>query len=175
MEDNMQQLAMVDPLTGAYNRRRGDELLALELKRHIRFGHPFAVLMMDIDHFKAVNDELGHQAGDEVLCALVQTLRNVVRAVDMIVRWGGEEFLVVLPETDAAAAMITGERVRAAIATMEVGHASSTNTQITVSVGVAVTVGDSLDELLHRSDVALYLAKAAGRNRVMLSPQNALA
>jgi len=169
-EDNLKQLAMVDPLTGAYNRRHGDALLAVEFGRRTRSGLPFAVLTMDVDHFKAVNDQFGHPAGDAVLCAVVQTCRNVLRAIDMVVRWGGEEFLVVLPETDSAAAKATAERLRVAVAAMEVVQAGGGNIRVTVSIGVAVTASDSLSELLNRSDVALYEAKKGGRNRVMLSP-----
>ena len=170
-EDSMKQLAMVDPLTGAFNRRRGDALLAIEFGRHLRFGRPFAVLMIDVDHFKAINDNFGHQVGDDVLCALVQTCKNALRAIDMVARWGGEEFLVVLPETDSAAAISIAERLRGVVEASEISHATGENTRITISIVAAVAADDSIKELLRRSDLALYEAKASGRNRVVLWPK----
>jgi len=170
LEDNMKHLAMVDPLTGAYNRRHGEAILAAEFGRRKRSGLPFAVLMMDVDHFKAINDQFGHPAGDAVLCAVVQTCRTVLRAVDLVVRWGGEEFLAVLPETESAGARAIAERLRLAVAALEVADAGGADIRITISTGIAVTASDSVGELLSRADVALYEAKEAGRNRVMLSP-----
>jgi diguanylate cyclase (GGDEF)-like protein/PAS domain S-box-containing protein len=164
MEDDMKLLATVDPLTGAYNRRQGDALLDAEFSRRARDGRPFAVMLLDIDHFKAVNDSAGHAAGDAVLVSLVQTCHAVLRSIDMVVRWGGEEFLLVLPDTDAAAAMAAAERLRAALAEAEVA-----GVRFTVSIGVAVPAADTPAELLRRADVALYIAKATGRDRVSLA------
>jgi diguanylate cyclase (GGDEF)-like protein/PAS domain S-box-containing protein len=169
LEDRTKLLATTDPLTGAYNRRKGDELLAVEFNRRARYGRPFAVLMMDIDHFKSVNDRFGHAAGDAVLCALVQTCRNALRSIDMVMRWGGEEFLMVLPDTDATRAMSTAERLREAIAAMEVAPLGSPIIRFTVSIGVALPTSDIPSELLSRSDEALYAAKAGGRNQVVLA------
>ena len=170
IEDDMKLLATVDPLTGAYNRRQGDAILAAEYGRHARDGRPFAVLMLDIDHFKAVNDHFGHAAGDAVLRALVQVSKSTLRTIDKVVRWGGEEFLMVLPDTDAVAAMTAAERLRAVVAATPVaaptGDAPIT---FTVSIGVAVSAGDDLHVLLRRSDAALYSAKTGGRNRVVLA------
>jgi diguanylate cyclase (GGDEF)-like protein/PAS domain S-box-containing protein len=167
-EDDMKLLATVDPLTGAYNRRQGDALLAAEFARRARNGRDFAVLMLDIDHFKAVNDRFGHEAGDAVLCAMVRDGQKALRAVDMLVRWGGEEFLSVLPDTDADAAMVAAERMRAALAATEVS-ASGTTIRFTASIGVALPLTENSGELLRRADLALYAAKAAGRNRVVLA------
>jgi diguanylate cyclase (GGDEF)-like protein/PAS domain S-box-containing protein len=170
LEDNMKLLATVDPLTGAYNRRQGDAFLAAEFARRARDGRPFAVLILDIDHFKAVNDRYGHPAGDAVLQALVQASRNVLRTIDIVVRWGGEEFLMVLPDTDAAAAMLAAERVRATLATTEVAASGAATIRFTVSIGVAMTADDGPAEMLRRADIALYAAKTDGRNQVVLAP-----
>jgi diguanylate cyclase (GGDEF)-like protein/PAS domain S-box-containing protein len=155
-EDDMKRLATVDPLTGAYNRRKGDELLAVEFSRRKRDGQPFAVLMLDIDHFKAVNDRFGHGAGDAVLCALVQTCRTALRPVDMVVRWGGEEFLIVLPNTAVAGAMSAAERLRSAVAATEVASSEGASIRFTISVGIASAEGEGSSELLSRSDAQVY-------------------
>jgi diguanylate cyclase (GGDEF)-like protein/PAS domain S-box-containing protein len=170
LEDDMQILATVDPLTGAYNRRKGDALLAVEFSQRKRHGRPFAVLMLDIDHFKEVNDRFGHAAGDAVLIALVQTCRKSLRPVDMVMRWGGEEFLIVLPDTGAAAALSVAERLRVTVAATEVAISEGAPIRFTISVGVAVPEGDNPSELLSRSDDALYTAKTSGRDRVILAP-----
>jgi len=168
LEDDMKKLAAVDPLTGAYNRRKGDALLAVEFSQWKRYGRSFAVL--DIDHFKAVNDRFGHGAGDAVLIALVQTCRKALRPMDMVMRWGGEEFLIVLPNTGAAGALSTAERLRIAVAATEAAGSEGAPIRFTISVGAAVPEGDSPSELLSRSDEALYAAKTGGRNRVVLAP-----
>jgi diguanylate cyclase (GGDEF)-like protein len=167
-EDELKALATVDPLTGAYNRRQGDALLAAEFARRSRTGRDFAVLLLDIDHFKTVNDQFGHAAGDAVLCALVRDGQKALRAIDMLVRWGGEAFLLLLPDTEADAAMVAAERMRAALAATEVST-SGAKIRFTVSIGVALPSTDNSGELLLRADLALYAAKAGGRNRVALA------
>jgi diguanylate cyclase (GGDEF)-like protein/PAS domain S-box-containing protein len=169
-EDDMKLLATVDPLTGAYNRRQGDALLAAEFGRYARDGRPFAVLMLDIDHFKEINDRLGHAAGDSVLCALVGTCQSALRTIDIVVRWGGEEFLLLLPGTDATAAVVAAERVRTKLAEMQVAAPGGSAIHLTVSIGIAVAAGEGSDDLLRRSDMALYAAKRGGRNRTELAP-----
>jgi diguanylate cyclase (GGDEF)-like protein/PAS domain S-box-containing protein len=169
-EDAMKLLATVDPLTGAYNRRQGDIVLAAEFSRRARKSRTFAVLMLDIDHFKTVNDTFGHAAGDAVLVALVRTCRDTLRAIDVVARWGGEEFLIVLPETGTAEAMTAAERIRAALEATDAAAPGDAPIRFTVSIGVAVSAGDSPSELLRRSDAALYAAKLGGRNRVALAP-----
>jgi diguanylate cyclase (GGDEF)-like protein/PAS domain S-box-containing protein len=168
-EDEMKKLATVDPLTGAYNRRNGHALLAVQFSQRKRNGHPFAVLMLDVDDFKAVNDRFGHAVGDAVLCVLVQICRKALRPVDMVIRWGGEEFLIVLPNTGADEAMSIAERLRVIVAAAEVAASEGTSIRFTISVGVALPAGESPVELLRRSDGALYVAKTGGRNRVILA------
>jgi two-component system, cell cycle response regulator len=143
--------------------------LAAEFSRRSRDGRPFAVLLLDIDHFKTINDRFGHPAGDAVLRSLVQACQTALRPIDMVVRWGGEEFLVVLPDTDAVAAMSAAERVRVALAATEVVIPDPSTIRFTVSMGVAVSQRDSPGELLRRADVALYAAKNGGRDRVVLA------
>jgi diguanylate cyclase (GGDEF)-like protein/PAS domain S-box-containing protein len=169
LEDNMKRLATVDPLTGAFNRRQGDLLLAAEFNRHLRDGRPFAVLLLDIDHFKQVNDQFGHAAGDLVLCALVKSCRTALRTIDSVVRLGGEEFLLVLPDTDAVAAMLVAERVRATTAAAPIAAPDEAVIHVTVSIGVALAAVGDAEELLRRADAALYAAKRGGRDRVVLA------
>jgi diguanylate cyclase (GGDEF)-like protein/PAS domain S-box-containing protein len=166
MEDELKRHATVDPLTGAFNRRHGLARLEIEFDRRARSGQSCAVLMLDIDRFKVINDTHGHAAGDAVLCAMVLTCKAQLRTVDTLARWGGEEFLILLPDTDAEAAMVIAERLREAVAAMLVPVGSNANIEFTVSIGVAVPVNDDLRGLLRRADDALYAAKAGGRNRV---------
>jgi diguanylate cyclase (GGDEF)-like protein/PAS domain S-box-containing protein len=167
MEDELKQHATVDPLTGAFNRRYGNSRVAIELGRRARSGQPCAVMMLDIDRFKSINDTHGHDAGDAVLCAMVLTCTAGLRTADMLARWGGEEFLILLPDTDAEAATVIAERLREAVAAMQVAVSGTANIKFTVSIGLAVAVNDDLHDLLRRADGALYTAKARGRNRVV--------
>jgi diguanylate cyclase (GGDEF)-like protein/PAS domain S-box-containing protein len=168
-EDELKQLTTVDPLTGAFNRRHGHERLAVEIDRRARSGQPCAVMMLDIDLFKSINDEYGHEAGDAVLCAMVLTCNAGLRTVDTLARWGGEEFLILLSDTDAEAAVAVAERLRKAISATRVPVRSAGGIAFTVSIGVAVPASNNLHDLLRRADNALYAAKTHGRNRVMLA------
>jgi diguanylate cyclase (GGDEF)-like protein len=123
--------------------------------------------MLDIDHFKSINDQYGHPAGDAVLRALVQTCKAGLRAVDTVARWGGEEFLLVLPGTGAAAAMSVAERLRSDIAAIRVAVPGGALVSLTASIGVAERADVGQNELLRRADMALYAAKTGGRNRVV--------
>lgn len=162
LRTEFEYLASHDSLTQALTRRvilaRAEE----ELARQRREGAPVSLMMLDLDHFKAVNDQLGHQRGDAVLVDFVAGSRALLRASDLLGRYGGEEFLVLLPATDAATALEVAERLRLA------RSASPELPACTVSIGVATThgPGDSLQALLARADQALYGAKRAGRNRV---------
>jgi diguanylate cyclase (GGDEF)-like protein/PAS domain S-box-containing protein len=168
-EDELKQLTTVDPLTGAFNRRHGHERLAVEIDRRARSGQPCAVMMLDIDLFKSINDEYGHEAGDAVLCAMVLTCNAGLRTVDTLARWGGEEFLILLSDTDAEAAVAVAERLRKAVSATRVPVGSVGGIAFTVSIGVAIPVSNDLHELLRRADNALYAAKTHGRNRVVLA------
>jgi diguanylate cyclase (GGDEF)-like protein/PAS domain S-box-containing protein len=159
----LREQAEVDELTGLYNRREANELLRLELERCQRYGTPVSVALLDIDRFKAVNDDHGHAIGDRILQGLAKLLVGRLRSNDRIARWGGEEFLLILPHTTAYCAVEAAEGVRQAI--KQAVFASDIT--ITASMGVAeYTPGESLDQLLERTDQALYRAKASGRNRV---------
>jgi len=159
----MHTLAHTDALTGLANRRAAHEVLGREVARAARYDRELAVLMLDIDRFKVLNDTYGHPVGDRVLVALAERLRAHVRASDLVARWGGEEFVVVAPETPMPFSLQLAEQLRAQIAKDPFldGH------RIAVSVGVAsFRDGDDVDALVARSDAALYRAKAGGRNRV---------
>ncbi len=155
----LQDMARIDPLTGAQRRWYGD----LRLREMVGSGRPLAVAVVDIDRFKAVNDRLGHAAGDVVLAGVGRALAGHLRTGDLVVRTGGEEFAVLLPETDLAGARLVAERLRAAVAAL-----TTLPTPVTVSVGLAVRGdGDSPETLLARADAACYEAKRSGRDRVV--------
>lgn len=162
-----QRNATIDSLTGLYNRRWMDEALPLEMGRARRRGLSLAFLMLDVDHFKRCNDRYGHQAGDAVLRALANTLQLSLRTQDMPVRYGGEEFCVMLPGADMAQAQGVSERLRMAVADMRVKADSLTLEEVSISIGCTVMgPGDDLASLLARADRALYRAKAGGRDQV---------
>jgi diguanylate cyclase (GGDEF)-like protein/hemerythrin-like metal-binding protein len=165
--DQLEQVASIDRLTGAWNRRRFEEAVLPEIALAHRRRDPLALLMFDLDHFKRVNDTFGHSAGDAVLAGVSQTVRMHLRASDSLVRWGGEEFLVMAPATHLDGAMGLAEKLRDAVASIPfpgVGH-------VTMSLGVAeYALGESLAEWIDRADQALYRAKAEGRNRSMAAP-----
>jgi len=163
-------LALTDPLTNLYVRRYGEAHLDELMERVNQDVTSAAVLLFDVDHFKRVNDTHGHDAGDDVLRELAARTIKSVRSVDLAVRWGGEEFLVVMPETDLANAAAVAERLRAAVAKDSFTvRSSGEKLAVTISVGVAavIAVGDDRHRLLKRADDALYNAKSAGRNRVV--------
>ncbi len=162
-----------DPLTELPNRRAFEERLADETRRYGRYGHPIAVVMLDIDHFKKINDSYGHDAGDEVLATLGRILQGALRETDLPARLGGEEFVAILPETTLAAAADTAERLRARIEATPVSWHGET-IAVTASFGVAAAP-DCVAEpsaLLETADAALYAAKSGGRNRVATAGTN---
>jgi diguanylate cyclase len=166
-QHRLRELNIRDQLTGIYNRRYLDNRLAEECKRHLRYDHPLSVIMLDIDFFKSVNDEHGHEAGDRVLAEVAGRLVGTTRKTDCVVRYGGEEFCCILPETPLESAEMLAERFRARIAQAPIA-AGDAELQITVSLGVAeLQHGDTPNTLLKRADEGLYEAKQSGRNRVV--------
>lgn len=160
------ELAATDPLTKLKNRRAFETLGQHEIIRVRRFGQPLAVLMLDIDHFKRVNDHFGHDVGDQVLVALADTCRRLLREVDVVGRLGGEEFAVILPGATAQGALAVAEKLRLACGEIDVASAKG-SVRFTIWIGVSfLTDADTLPDLLHRADIALYKAKNNGRNRV---------
>lgn len=167
----LRQLASTDPLTGVANRRELDDRLQIELRRAARSGAPLSLLFLDVDHFKAYNDRFGHPAGDEALVRLGALLCQAVRTSDEVARFGGEEFVIVLPDTDEEGARTLAEKVRARVGAGMVGAGP-----MTASIGVAtcrLVRGRGADyrmearRLLAAADRALYEAKRAGRDRVV--------
>jgi diguanylate cyclase (GGDEF)-like protein len=183
----LEGLADSDPLTGIYNRRSFVSLCEKELLRSIRTGEQFSLLMFDVDHFKQINDRHGHSVGDAVLCAVVEKLRNSVRNIDSVGRWGGEEFVALLPKADSHSALLVAQRLRFSVES--ISHAtkrpsfeldllpiakvkeidSEETIHVTISIGLATCTGqvDTISDLLHQCDRAMYQAKADGRNRIV--------
>jgi diguanylate cyclase (GGDEF)-like protein len=169
--ESTKQQANVDELTGLYNRRFVEEYTRKLLAMARRQGHPLGIIMMDLDHFKEINDIFGHEVGDRVLRQFAKTVTQAVREANVAARYGGEEFLVVLPETAPQGCMLVGERIRKAVERMVVPSGTEKPLpQVTVSLGIAVYPehGQGLEELLQASDKALYESKRAGRNRSTL-------
>lgn len=165
LEEN-NRLSRTDTLTGLPNRREAQERLEQEWRRYQRIDSEFSVLLCDIDHFKNVNDKLGHPAGDMALRAVAQQLSQTCRTVDCVSRWGGEEFLIILPATPINHAADLAERLRHNIATRTI-DAGRTQLSLRMSIGCASMLPrQSIDLLIDRADTALYRAKATGRNRV---------
>lgn len=167
MEMELEYLATTDHLTGVYNRRMILEIAGKEFALVKRYSRPLSLLMMDIDHFKSVNDEYGHQAGDEVLKRLSEVCRNFVRKPDLIGRIGGEEFLLLLPETGKKDSLLMANRLREAIAEYSFNF-QGLSVKMTVSIGMTLCLSSdkNLDSIFQRADKALYKAKKTGRNRV---------
>ncbi len=167
----LREQSITDPLTGLYNRRYLMDLLPRELKRAQRGGSMLAVIMVDLDHFKQVNDRFGHEAGDKVLRAVGGLLKERIRGSDTPCRCGGEEFVLILPEAATEGALQRAEDIRAAVKRLEVHGLDQPVGPVTASLGVALfpAHGDEADALLRAADEALYLAKGAGRDRVVLS------
>lgn len=168
----LENLAMIDGLTEIANRRRYDERLESEWRRCARNGSPLSLAIVDVDHFKAYNDHLGHAAGDRVLRLIAQTIKGLLRRPgDLVARYGGEEFVVLLPETDIVSARKIGQDIRAQVEALAIEHpASPVGPRLTVSLGGMTTVptGGEIDpKFFAEADAALYEAKATGRNRAL--------
>jgi two-component system cell cycle response regulator len=165
LETELQRLAATDSLTGTNNRRHFLQHAQQELQRSERFSLPMALLMLDIDKFKSVNDSFGHATGDTVLKAVVMACNQNLRHVDLFGRLGGEEFATLLPQTDLDGALTMAERLRQAVEALEI-DGNGAPLRVTVSIGLsALRPGEDLDALMRRADAALYRAKDEGRNR----------
>jgi diguanylate cyclase (GGDEF)-like protein len=166
----LERLATTDPLTGVYNRRYFMDFATKEYLRSQRYAHLFSVIQMDIDHFKKINDTYGHAVGDEVLKAFTLTCQEALRESDVLGRIGGEEFSIILPETEKEGALIVAERIRRSIAELKVDE-NDQRIHFTVSSGVTNLRPDDrgIEAVLRRGDEALYLAKNGGRNKVFFA------
>lgn len=163
------QSALRDPLTDTGNRIAMDQTLEREIEMSRRHSQPLSLLMLDIDHFKQINDTYGHSAGDEVLKAVAASIKNQLRNVDMVFRFGGEEFLILLSNTNREAAAMIGERLRFAAQAQDY-EAEGKMIELTVSIGCSTLLpGESAESLLRRADSALYVAKREGRNRLAMA------
>ncbi len=166
MHQEIEHIASTDKLTGIHNRYKFEELFILELERSRRFGYPMSLILIDIDYFKTVNDTYGHDVGDKVLKSLADIIQMQIRKLDVFARWGGEEFLVLAPNTDLANASILAEKMRLAIDAFSFPSVGD----VTISIGVSqLAEGDHFDELFKKADQALYRAKEKGRNQVSTS------
>jgi len=171
----LEKLASIDPLTGLCNRRSFLSWCERELLASTRTREPFSLILIDVDDFKRVNDNYGHDFGDSVLCAVVGKLRNGVRNIDVLGRWGGEEFVALLPGADASAALLVAQRLLYSVESLSLvlpptkSTDAATTLSVTISLGVSTysSPDDRLDALFRRCDLALYQAKSEGRNRII--------
>ncbi|HEV8262254.1 MAG TPA: diguanylate cyclase [Burkholderiales bacterium] len=170
-ESTLRRQALRDPLTGLFNRRFFDAGLEQEIMRSRRSGNPASLLILDIDHFKKYNDEYGHEAGDAVLRAIGQLLQTQVRGGDVACRFGGEEFVILMPNAPLESAKERGKQILEAIRGLEVPHQGHLLPSVTASLGVAEfpTHGNDADGILEAADNALYIAKRTGRDRMVVS------
>ena len=172
VNERLHALSSQDSLTGLHNRLSFEQRMRYEFQRTERYGTPLSMLMCDLDHFKRINDKLGHLFGDRVLKAVADCLVDCVRVVDLVARWGGEELVVTLPECNVANAMMVAERIRKKVEALEVS-AEGQKASITISIGASQFPDSrvrSVDDMLALADKALYLAKSQGRNQVRYIP-----
>jgi diguanylate cyclase (GGDEF)-like protein len=164
----LEKIAITDSLTQAYNRHHFFDLSEKEIQRATRYGHPLSVMLLDVDHFKVVNDTYGHRVGDQVLVNIVRLCQENIRNIDVFARYGGEEFVILLPETACEETSLMAERICTLVAETPI-TLGAINISVTLSIGVACWNGDqelNFDQLLSRADIALYRAKDKGRNMV---------
>lgn len=167
LQARLEEQALVDPLTGAYNRRHLEICLRAAVERLRRYQTPCTLLALDVDHFKRINDQLGHDAGDQVLRAVVELLTGRLRQIDLVFRTGGEEFVVLLGDTELTDALLVAEELRRSVANSRL----LADWRVTVSTGVAsLEACEECESWLKRGDLSLYQAKRSGRNRVVASP-----
>lgn len=164
--NDLKENSLKDPLTGCYNKKETESLLESFLKNFLRYKIPFSILMLDIDFFKKINDTYGHLAGDFVLKEISKIMKNIIRESDICGRFGGEEFIIGLPNTKISGAMKLAKRIKSSIEENEFQY-NNTKIQVTVSIGVtSASKNDSIFSLIERADEALYEAKKKGRNRI---------
>ena len=165
----LREMATTDSLTGLLNRRHMTYLAEREVARFKRSRHPVGFLLLDVDHFKSINDAFGHDIGDKVLIFVADMIREHLRAQDLVARWGGEEFLVILPDTDVDRAQASAERIRNAFLAEDWHAVVGADADVTISIGVSeLRADDDLGTAVSRADEALYRGKTGGRNRVEL-------
>jgi diguanylate cyclase (GGDEF)-like protein len=171
-QKRLERMASEDYLTGVYNRRALSEFGAREIARSRRHGSPLSLILLDIDFFKSINDELGHAAGDAALIETVKRLKSLLRSEDYLGRMGGEEFIILLPDTNASQAMMTANRIQQVFSNTAITLLNKPR-PITLSGGIALLSAQDIqfDDVLRRADQAMYLAKMMGRNRMELDPQ----
>ncbi|RUM48188.1 MAG: GGDEF domain-containing protein [Hydrogenothermus sp.] len=161
--ERFKHLAETDRLTGLFNKGKFNEVLKKEIERAKRYKRPLSLIIFDIDHFKRINDTYGHKVGDEVLRELAKVIKSIIRKTDFVVRWGGEEFVILAPETDLDGALKLAEKLRQTVEK----HQFPTVKNVTISLGVAQYIDEETpEEFIIRADMALYKAKENGRNRV---------
>lgn len=175
-QERLRHLGMTDPLTGAYNRRYFDQRLHEEANRALRSGQPLCCMMLDVDHFKRINDVFGHAAGDAVLREMTLHIKAQLRTSDVMARYGGEEFAVLLTQTEISPALVIAERIRQTVADAHFVIAGGTNLAVTLSLGAAMLdrtrePDTAAAALVEEADAAMYRAKNGGRNRVNASPE----
>jgi len=164
-QKKLEHYSVTDALTQLFNRHRLDQVLSEETKRFNRYGHAFSVILIDLDYFKSINDTWGHQAGDDTLKKVAWELKATIRNVDIAGRWGGEEFLIICPNTELNGASMLADKLRKAIELLDFDGKFSA----TASIGVVTNrAEESYNKLLVRADKALYKAKSEGRNRVVV-------
>lgn len=169
-QEELRELSLRDPLTGCYNRRHFMHALRHEIERSQRYGQRCSVAILDVDNFKQINDRLGHQAGDEVLLGVARACQGVVRATDVFARIGGEEFAVLLPQTDAAEAYVLVDRLRLHVQALAFETLPAQDGRVTLSGGVVCTNSAArIDAVMQAADHAMYRAKREGKNRVILA------
>ena len=176
--DRLSELSLKDPLTGLSNRRYFQGMLSREIEMLARSGESSFLLMLDIDHFKSVNDQYGHSTGDIVLQTVAKTLAGCVRPMDTVARFGGEEFVIILPNCQGQYGQQVAERIREAVSALKIELSSGVALRVTVSIGGAFAprwVRSTPELWIDRADIALYRAKSEGRNRVCIEAQPVMA
>jgi len=168
LHEEIERLSFTEPLTGALNRRALTLNGEQEIQRCQRYLRNLSLILLDVDSFKAINDNYGHQCGDNILKAIVRVIRKIIRENNHIFRYGGDEFVVMLIETDTTEALEITKRIRRELALLSVNGGQDSPKQVSISLGVTgLTSDDSLENILHRADNALYQAKLAGKDQVV--------